>query len=142
MKRFSISCRGHKNIRGTHRTTWEITRDNFLSPRGDCIIGISASHGLLDFPEGLKSHLKSGGEIGIILETGGMTFHGTASGHPDLELSHSTECVFRKSEFISERTAAINCSFAANDLPREMIELLQDEMSVLTVTIEWDDGSS
>ncbi|HRX33916.1 MAG TPA: DUF371 domain-containing protein, partial [Methanoregulaceae archaeon] len=35
-----ICCRGHHNIRGTHRSTFQVTTETDLSPRGDCVIGV------------------------------------------------------------------------------------------------------
>ena len=37
-----VIARGHPNIRATHKTTLEVTKEKELSPRGDCIIGICA----------------------------------------------------------------------------------------------------
>jgi hypothetical protein len=37
-----IEARGHKKIRGTHRTTFEFTKEAHLTERGDCIIGVRA----------------------------------------------------------------------------------------------------
>ncbi len=39
---YKFSCYGHPNIKATHVKTLEITKDDGLSERGDCIIGIKA----------------------------------------------------------------------------------------------------
>ena len=41
-----IIAYGHKNVRGTHKTTFEITKDKDLTERGTCIIGVNASYDL------------------------------------------------------------------------------------------------
>lgn len=139
MPSVEITCWGHPNVRGTHRTTWEITKEKNLTPRGDCIIGVNASMGPKELPKNLKSHLQSGGMLTITLSVGGLSFSGTALGHPLLSLSHPDEMVFRKSEFISDRTVAINCSFASIDIPREILDLMKDDTTKMYVTLAWDD---
>ncbi|MGB9674949.1 MAG: DUF371 domain-containing protein, partial [Nanopusillaceae archaeon] len=41
--KFVINVKGHKLVKATHKSTLEITKDNFLTERGDCIIGINSS---------------------------------------------------------------------------------------------------
>ncbi|HIP75502.1 MAG TPA: DUF371 domain-containing protein, partial [Thermococcus paralvinellae] len=45
MMREIIHCYGHENIKATHKSTLEITKEDFLTPRGDCIICIKADKG-------------------------------------------------------------------------------------------------
>ncbi|RMG41387.1 MAG: DUF371 domain-containing protein [Methanobacteriota archaeon] len=137
MYAFEITCYGHPNVTASHRTTWELTKENHLTPKGDCIIGINASSSPLELPKILKQHLQSGGEIKIVLEIEGEVFEGWAFGHPDLLLSHPKEMVFRTSDFVSERTVAIKCSFAAKDIPREMVELMKDPSTQMVVRLSW-----
>ena len=37
-----FSARGHENIRGVHKTTFEFTKEKELTLKGDCIIGVNA----------------------------------------------------------------------------------------------------
>jgi hypothetical protein len=37
-----INAVGHPNVLATHEKTIEITKEDFLTPTGDCIIGINA----------------------------------------------------------------------------------------------------
>ncbi|MEM2324735.1 MAG: DUF371 domain-containing protein, partial [Archaeoglobaceae archaeon] len=40
---FEILAFGHSNITAKHRTTFEITKDQEISKRADCVIGVKAS---------------------------------------------------------------------------------------------------
>lgn len=53
-----IKARGHPNIKATHRTTIEVTKDNYLTGRGDCILGIDADKSLKDMKEFLDQNKK------------------------------------------------------------------------------------
>lgn len=54
---------GHVNVRARHRTTIEITRDDYLTPRGgDCIIGIKADKGLSGISPNLRRLLRRMGQ--------------------------------------------------------------------------------
>lgn len=122
-----IHAKGHKNIRSGHKTTLEITKEHNLTPKGDCIIAVSADKGLLDLPERFKDKLRDENSIlEIIIKSNGIEEKITAGGHPDLELSHPTDMVVRKSNFICSRTLAINSDKAAIDLGRRLIEELRN----------------
>ncbi len=122
---FVVEFWGHRNVTALHRTTIEVTKEEHLSPRGDCIIGVRASASVNDLPLEMKREIRSGKimEIQIVVEDHRFSF--TAYGHSDLSLSHPTDIVIRKSSFISDRTLAIRSSAAAIDVPRNMIRLLQ-----------------
>ena len=57
--KFEIEFFGHENIRSLHQKTIEITKEETLTPSGDCIIGVKASCGCNDLPEGIKEKLKN-----------------------------------------------------------------------------------
>ena len=40
-----ISAHGHENIQSTNKATFEITMENHLTKRGDCIIAVCATKG-------------------------------------------------------------------------------------------------
>ncbi len=131
----TISAFGHPNMLGTHRTTWQLTKEDHLSTRGDCIIGVNSSHSLDELPQWLRDHLQNGDGIDIELSCKDIIFSGRASGHRDLTLSDPVDMVFRRSSFISDRTIAINSSFVARDLPREMINHLKSPDTQLIIKI-------
>lgn len=124
---YTIEFFGHRNIRALHRTTLEITKEEYLTERGDCIIGVRASASVRDLPESLKEHLKQGGLVRILISVREFSFELRAVGDRALPLSHERDIVVRKSSFISDRTLAIRSTAAAVDLPREIVELLKGE---------------
>ena len=50
----SFTARSHVNIRSSHKTTVMVTTDNHLTPRGDCVVAVSAGKGLSGFRQEMK----------------------------------------------------------------------------------------
>ncbi|MHA2170347.1 MAG: DUF371 domain-containing protein [Candidatus Kariarchaeaceae archaeon] len=123
---FTIYAKGHKNIQARHNTTWQLTRESVLSTKGDCIVAIASTAATADFPTWLKKHLQEGGKVEISFLAGGFSFQGFAWGDSALTLDDPLDIVFRKSDFISPRTAGIRCSFTAKDLPETIVKFLQN----------------
>ena len=65
-------------------------------------------------------------QIRITLLVGDHQFTIYGNGHPDLILTHTEDIVIRMSDFLCPRTLAINCDKASDQIPREMIQLLQN----------------
>ncbi len=135
--KFAIVARGHENIRATHRTTLEVTKDEELTPRGDCIIGVAASASASELPEELKAVLRRGVmvRISIALPDYGLRDDLVAYGSPKLILDHSSDIVVRRSDYVCGRTVAIKASKAARDINREIVELLKDKRTELILEI-------
>jgi hypothetical protein len=133
---FTIIAYGHVNIRATHSSTFEITMDSQLSLKGDCIIGIKASHSAQhlnqQFGEAIR-HPQT--KIITHLTAGTITdqIHGVGSAR--LILNSPTSLVWRTSDYVDNRTLAIRCNKAAKDLNRRLIESLQNPETELQVTI-------
>jgi len=137
--RFEIKFSGHENIRSAHKKTIEITKESELTTKGDCIIGVNASHSCLDLPSSLKEKLqnpKSKARFSIKVEKYEFIVEGR--GDKDLTLTHTEDIVIRKSNFVSPRTLAIKCDKASDLLPREMVKLLQDPKTkgIFTIIVE------
>jgi len=132
----TIHARGHPNVLGTHKMTFEITRDSQVSKRGDCIIGVSASKGASDLPFEFKEACRrEGARITVRLEADGIieTIHGRGS--RNLSFSHPAEIVGRKSLHESDRTIMVSSDKAASDLDRHLIEALKSPRTRLNVQI-------
>jgi hypothetical protein len=134
---FKIFAHGHKNIRATHRTTFEITKSEHLTPRGDCIIGVGADKSVADLPENLKELLKKGHffEIELFLPDYGISEKIVGRGDSNLTLSHPEDIVVRKSNYTCPRTLLVKANKAAADLSREMIEYLKEKNTELVFTL-------
>lgn len=133
---FTFLARGHPNVVSNHLTTIEITKETHLTPKGDCVVAIESSMGLVDIPNDLKRVLSNKkGRARVTLTTGSFQFVIEGGGDPRLTFSHPTDLVIRKSGFISDRTLMIHADRSASDVPREMVRLLQDPKSRVAVQI-------
>ena len=134
-----IKAFGHANILGAHKTTIEITKDKDLTLRGECIIGIKADKACSDLNIKLKQEIRKESKFKVVIKLNDIseTFYGW--GHKDLKLINSRDIVFRKSNFICDRTILINCTKSSQDLSRILIEKLKNENQLIEMTIELSD---
>ena len=124
---FRFHARGHRAVLSTHRTTLEITKEVALSKNGDCVIAVGSSAGLRDLPQAMKSALSSEScRARLTLMVGDHRFSTEGHGAHGLTFSHPTDIVVRKSGFLSDRTLMVHADRVAADLPRSLVELLQD----------------
>lgn len=127
---------GHENIQATHKTTFEITKEAQLSRRGDCIIAVSANKTMTDFSSEFKENLhKEKAKIMILIEAGDAAEVVNAFGSPRLILTHRTDMVVRKSNYICNRTLAIQADKAACDLSRKLAEKLRNPKQKVKITL-------
>ena len=70
MLREAIEFYGHPNIRAWHGKTIEITKDNNLTLKGDCIVGVRASKGCSELSEGVKSALNKDVTVKLEVNSG------------------------------------------------------------------------
>ncbi len=133
----TVLFRGHPMVRSLHPTTIEVTTEEHLTPRGDCIIGVGASKGCAQLSETLKHALRrEGSRVTFGLRAGEERFEFTAQGDPGLSLSHTSDMVIRKSRFVSDRTLAVGASSAAKDIPRQLVANLRDPRTVGVLEIQ------
>ena len=130
---------GHKNVLSLHRRTIEITKDQHLTLKGDCIIGVKANKACSDLRHDLKQKIRSNNcyiKFELIVEP--YTFLVNGIGNKELLLDHKHDIVLRKSEFICGRTICLKCSSAAIDIPRKIIQLLKDpeKKGLFTIAVE------
>ena len=112
------------------------TKENHLKTTGDCIVGVNADKGLMDLRKNFKEMLKKEtSTLTINLDITGLTETIHACGSPKLVLTHPTDIVIRKSDFISDRTMAIHADKSSNDLSRQLIERLKDPKQKIVITI-------
>jgi hypothetical protein len=131
-----ISAFGHSLVRSTHKTTFEITKDEHLTKRGDCIIAIRANKSASDLSREFKDAAKKpNSEITIIIEVGGEVEIVKASGSPYLTFTHPTDMVVRKSSYVCGRTIAVKANKAACDLSREIIKKLQNPEQTIKIKL-------
>jgi len=134
-----IFAYGHENILCTHSTTIELTKENCLTKRGNCILGINASKACNDLNDGLKKILKKGRKLKITIKTNQFTDTFYGYGNKDLTLMNKSDIVFRKSEFICGRTLLINCTKSSHELNRELVQEISSFHNKFSLTFEIED---
>ena len=127
---------GHPNITANNRTTFEFTKDRYLTPKGDCIIAVGAGKGAADLDNAFKE-LARNSKATIIakIAVNSMEEIVIGRGSPRLPFTHSTDLVGRKRDFMCERTPMIKADRAANDFPREMIQVLRSPLQLTEVIL-------
>ena len=131
-----IKAYGHPNIKGTHRTTFEITTEEELTPRGDCIIGVKADKSAADLSNEFKQLAqRKNTVIIIVLKADEYKDIVLASGHQNLIIMDKQKIIVRKSTYIEPATIAVKANKAARDINRKLIEKLRDPRTVLETWI-------
>jgi len=126
-----IHATGHEHVTATHESTLELTSDDFLTPAGDCIVGIEADRVPADFdPSFVESCQDATAEITATLSTADQEARITGRGHPDLSFENDRSLVIRTSEYVDDRTVMIDADAAAADLDRELVDTLASGASV------------
>lgn len=133
----SFKAYGHELISALHKTTLEITKDDYLTRRGDCIIALKSEKACSDLSDELKNSLRREGSIvRLILESKGIVEEVKAMGSRRLILNDPRSIVLRKSDYVDSRTLAIRADKAARDLKRDFVETIKDKRSVIQIIIE------
>lgn len=126
-----IHAVGHENVTGAHESTLELTSDDYLTPAGDCIVGIEADRVPADFDSAFVVACQDGdAEITATLETDNYEVEVTGRGHPDLSFENDRSLVIRTSEYVDDRTVMIDAEIAAADLSRDLVDALASGASM------------
>jgi hypothetical protein len=141
-KTIVITAHGHELIRSTHSTTFEITKDESLTKRGDCIIGVKSNKAPVDFNQYFKEAARnSEAKITITIEAGEGKETAKAIGDPRLSFAHPTDMVVRRSGYVCSRTIAVKANKASADFSRNLVKKLQnpDQTVKITLTVNTPD---
>lgn len=131
-----INARGHENLISTHATTLEITKETHLTKEGDCVIAVGADKAMNDLTPQFKNALRRDtSRLVILIEADETTETINAHGSAHLILEHPTDIVVRKSDYISNRTLAIQADKAAKGLSRELVSKLKDPKQKVKITL-------
>ncbi len=137
-----FTVRGHLNVRATHPSTIEFTKEERLSLKGDCILGVEASFTDEDVQRFIRKALETAGSPHTLVRLSIELFldHSTepkeritAVLNPGF--SHPKEMVIRTSDFHSERTLGMRASKAAAHLDRGLVKELQNPAAKMLVVI-------
>ncbi|MFQ6073958.1 MAG: DUF371 domain-containing protein [Candidatus Bathyarchaeia archaeon] len=131
-----IYARGHENVLSTHKTTFQITKEPFLSKRGDCVIAVAATKGARDLsPEFKETARRERARITVIIEVDRVKEVVKAQGSARLTFTHQNDLVVRKSSYACGRTLAVQADKAAKDLSRRLVEKLRKPEQRVKVTL-------
>ncbi len=121
----TVRARGHDNVTGTHASTWELTSDDWLTPAGDCILGIEADRVPADFdPAFVDACRDADATVVATLRADGHVAIVTGRGHPDLSFEDDRSLVVRTSDYVDDRTVMVGADAAAADLDRDLVAAL------------------
>ncbi|WP_435078289.1 DUF371 domain-containing protein [Halococcus sp. AFM35] len=133
-----VRARGHENVSARHASTLELTSDEYLTPTGDCILGIEADRTPAEFGTGFVETCRDGNAtISLTLDAGDHTEIVTGRGHPELTFENERSLVCRTSEYVDDRTVMVDADKAAADLDRAFVDALA-EGAELTGTLRVD----
>ncbi|MBB6089784.1 hypothetical protein HNR49_001153 [Halobacterium salinarum] len=134
----SVSATGHDNVTARHDSTLELTTDDFLTPAGDCILGIDADCSPAAFSDAFVAACQdAAATITLVLDTPQHRDEITGSGHPDLTFTNDRSMVGRTSTYVDDRTVFVDADKAAADVDRELVAALADG-APLTATLRVD----
>jgi hypothetical protein len=120
-----LRATGHGNVSGEHASTFEVTTDDYLTPAGDCILGIEADRAPADFGDEFVAACQSReATVTAGFAVDGHAFEVSGSGHPDLEFTNERSLVGRTSDYVDDRTVMVNADAAAADFDRELVDAL------------------
>ena len=136
-----VRATGHENVTAEHASTFELTTDDWLTPAGDCIVGVEADRTPRDFSPEFREACRDADatiEATLVVEPGDETFEETIAGRgdPDLSLLDDRSMVGRTSDYTDdERTILVDGDGAAADLDRDLVAALADGAD-LTLRLE------
>lgn len=134
----AIRSVGHENVTARHASTFEVTTDEYLTPAGDCILGIEADRAPADFdPAFVAACRDADATIVATFRADGHEEVVTGRGHPELSYDDDRSMVGRTSDYVDDRTIMIGADKAAGDFDRELIAALAEGASLeLTLRVE------
>lgn len=122
-----VRARGHENVSAQHTSTFELTSENYLTPAGDCILGIGADRVPADFdPAFVRACQDHTATIIATLRAAGHTDTIRGRGHPDLAFTSERSLVGRTSTHVDDRTVLVDADRAAAELDRTLVAALAD----------------
>jgi hypothetical protein len=123
---------GHENVTGKHKTTVEITSEDFLTRQGTCIVAVRATQTLSMLDSAIKriSRLETT-KVVLVMEVRGIIEQITGTGGSGLTYTDSVSMVARTSSYQCGRTLMIHADKAASDLSDDFVKCLRDRNAVL-----------
>jgi hypothetical protein len=120
-----VRARGHEHVVAEHGSTFEVTTDDWLTPAGDCILAVAADRAPADFDREFVAACRDrDARVRVTLAVDGRETVVEARGHPDLTFDSDRSAVVRTSDYVDDRTVAVDADAAAGDVDRETVAAL------------------
>ncbi|AAL62905.1 DUF371 domain-containing protein [Pyrobaculum aerophilum] len=117
-------ARGHPNVRASNKRTLEVTKDVYLTRRGDCIIACCAEKAAGELSATVLEALMRSGLVVLIIDAG-VVWDYVIGITPRSKPASKWRLVARKSNYVDDSTIAILADKAAYDLDRTLIRELK-----------------
>jgi hypothetical protein len=135
-----VRATGHEHVTAEHASTFELTADDWLTPAGDCIVGVEADRTPRDFSAGFREACRDAsatitatiavgdpGDETVDLAAPAYVGEIVGRGDPGLALLDDRSTVGRTSDYTDdERTVLVDGDGAAADLDRDLVDALAD----------------
>ena len=135
-----VRATGHEHVTAEHASTVELTTDDWLTPAGDCIVGVEADRTPRDFASDFREACRDAdatitatiavgepGDEAVDLADPAYVDEIVGRGDPDLALLDDRSMVGRTSDYTDdERTVLVDGDGAAADLDRDLVAALAD----------------
>lgn len=117
-----FTARGHGNITASNTRTLEITKDPFVTRRGDCIVACCSEKaaGELDVVEALAAV----GTVVIVIDAG-IAWDAVVGLTPRRRPTSRWRIVARRSFYVDDSTVAVGIDKAASGLDRALVAALK-----------------
>lgn len=131
---YEFHAYGHENIRGTHASTLEFTKDAELSLNGDCIVGVSADFDSAKLREFIKEKKKKGDFSLTITMVVGKTEE-VVEGKLNALFNDKHEIVLRRTDFSSGRTLMLRADKGAAQLSKDLLKAMRTPRREMNITL-------
>lgn len=136
MDKVTFHAYGHELIKATHKSTLEITKDNYLTERGDCIIGINSDISCKELPDTIRKKIRrDNARLVLIIEVDGLREYIFGYGAKELNLTSDRSMVIRKSTYINGRTLMIKANKSAKNISRRIINRIRNSQKKILFTL-------
>ena len=132
----TITARGHELVTLRHLTTIEVTKDNDMTRRGDCILAVGASASASELSAELKALLRTGARLIVTVECAGIRDVVEATGSKEMMFRDRTSIVVRRSSYVDGRTIGILSSKAAKDINRDLVRQLARPNNSVSIRLD------
>lgn len=124
MSEFAFRAYGHENIRGTHASTLEFTKEAELTLTGDCIIGVKADFDAEKLRAFVMEKKKAGDlTLRMVLRVGDL--EEIVEGKLNILFNDRHEVVARRTDFASGRTLMLRADKGAAQLSKDFLKAMR-----------------